>query len=240
MIGQMQERDNRVVIHVGQSRQLTQKQIGLLEFPYCGNKGYEYSYNTCQRRIREFYIPNKFLSEPTYMDLKGNGSTYPIYTLASEGKALYEHLTGFKPKTNYISFKYTPHLIETNKIIIFLKRKGYINIDDKNTSFEIEYKVGDKLADLRIEIKEFAFYVEIDLSEKDWKKEIQEQFNKYQKAFKQGKNKDKDIGVLYYSNRSKKLKKWLSQLYKGYLKVKFCKRQPKNISQAIRKFAKEL
>ncbi|MFW6016634.1 MAG: hypothetical protein ACOCRK_09360, partial [bacterium] len=125
MIGRLTKRDQRVVLHVGKCRQLTQRQIGLLEFPYKGKEDREYSYHYCQTRIRDFYIPNKLLKKPEYIDLEGRGSVTPIYRLGTEGKALYTHLTGEKAKMNMVSFKYTPHLIETNSIVVYLKKKGY-------------------------------------------------------------------------------------------------------------------
>ena len=217
----MTKRDNRVIVHIGKSRQLTQRQIGLLEFPYKGRKDKEYSYQYCQKRIREFYIPNKLLQKPKYIDLEGNGNMTPIYRLGSEGKALYEHLTGDKVKINRVSFKYTPHLIETNKIVVNLKREEIIK-----ENFELESKIGTKIADLKLNLEEFELCIEVDLSEKDWKKEIQKQFEQYQKMRFEGK-------LLYYSNRWKKLREWIGEIYERRIDLYFCKREPSKVKRVI-------
>lgn len=208
----MTERDSRVVVHVGKSRQLTQEQIGLLEFPYHGKKNREYSYQMCQKRIREFYIPNKLLQKPKYIDLEGNGNVTPIYRLGSEGKALYEHLTGEKAKMNRVSFKYTPHLIETNKIVVNLKREGIIK-----ENFELESSIGGKRADLKLNLEEFEVCIEVDLSGKDWKKEIQRQFEEYQMAEFEGR-------LIYYSKRWEKLREWITEIYEGYIDLYWCEK----------------
>ena len=226
MIGRLRERDKRVIEHLGKSRQLTQRQIGLLEFPYKGKKNKLYSYQTCQRRIREFYLPNGLLDHPVYLDLSNTRDTglTPIYRLGKEGKALYKHLTGENVKMNEISFRYTPHLIETNKIVVHLKRKGYLQ-----QNFEIESKIGSKRADLKLEFENFNVYVEVDLSESEYKREIQKQF----KAYKQ----EGSVNVLYYSNRCRTLQKWIQEIYEGRVNIKVCKRKTKSVINSIRKFA---
>lgn len=233
--GRFRERDTRVILHVGYHRQLTRDQIGILEFPYHGNKpNIKYSYNTCQRRIREFYIKNNILSEPIYVDLDGKGSNDPVYTLAVEGKALFELRTGLKPKTNTISLKYTPHLIEANNLLILLKRTGWLGIGN----FELESKVGNKLVDVMIDIRGKKIAIEVDLSEKDWKQQIQKQFKSYENAIQTSRTPDNFKGIIYYSNRYRKLQKWVSEVSKGYLSPCFVPRKPKVVLKAIKDMIK--
>ena len=217
------KRDKRVVLHVGHHRQLSRQQIQYLEFP---------SYNTCQRRIRESLIPEKLLKKPVYIDLDGTGKQTPIYTLGKKGKEYFEYATNEKPKTTRVSLKYTPHLIEVNNILIYLKKQGIIN-----NNFSIEKRIDDKQVDVVLKFKDFQVFIEVDLSEKDWKSEIQRQFQAYEKLFIRGLLDKGSTILVCYSNRHKKLRKWLTQVSKGYIEPAFCPRKPEKVQEII-KYAK--
>lgn len=211
-----QIRDEKVVIHLGYHTQLSQKQIQQLEFP---------SYQTCQRRIRECLIPEKLISKPTYLYI--NDKKTPIYKLLKKGRELYETRTGNKAKKKYFSFRYTPHLIETNSILVWLKKRNIINSEQ----FTIEKNVNNKRIDCLIELENKYIAIEVDLSESDWKKEIQKQYLSYTDI-----KLDKPFDLIYYTNRKIKLKKWIKEVADYNVNPFFTtKRSPYKIEMIIKK-----
>lgn len=229
-------RDEKVVIHLGYHHQLSQEQIEKLEFP---------SYHTFQRRWRDCYSPEAehLFEEPVYMDLYGDGRSVPIYRLARKGRDLFELRTGESAKKRQFSFRYTPHLIETNDMLIGIKahnyktkksrfspQKGLIGIGD----FEIEKQVGNKQVDVLVNFPQFYLAVEIDLSEKDWDSEIKTQFESYVDIFR-NKQFDKPLYLMYYTNREEKIQTWISEVTKKYnKKILFCPRNPNFVKRYIR------
>lgn len=207
-------RDKRLIIHLGYHKQLTHKQMGLLEFP-SKEDHLEYSYQSLQRRIREEFLPNKIFSNPLYLDI--DKETKAIYKLDDNGRKLFKMIAGENTFETEFNFRYTPRLIQINDILVELKRNNIIGIDD----FKIEYKTDYNVIDVLIDLKCKYLAIEIDYHETDWKKEIQNKYSQYTKI-----NLNKPLELLYYTNRMNQLKEWLNEVWKPKLNPYYIERNP--------------
>ncbi len=122
------ERDKNVILSVAKHRILTQRQMQELYFP---------SYNTCQRRIREEYIPNKLLESPFYWQVGMTGRRTPLYRLGKNGVILCREWEGREYSIPRWSLNYIPHILGLNNVLIKLVAKD----------FEIEYPLGKIIVD---------------------------------------------------------------------------------------------
>jgi hypothetical protein len=71
----------------------------------------------------------------------------------------------------------------------------------------LKKNVNNKRIDCLIELENKYIAIEVDLSESDWKKEIQKQYLSYTNI-----KLNKPFLLVYYTNRGNKLKKWIKKV----------------------------
>lgn len=197
-------RDKQVIKSIGNHKVLSQEQIQELYFP---------SYQTCQRRIRNEYIPHKYICSPFYINTDKEGHKTALYRLETAGKKLYKELTGKKYYTPKWNISYLPHLIEVNRILILLEEEN----------FRLEKKIGPVQIDAYIPDRKIA--IEVDLSETETKKEIQRQFANYENIYEKGYIEM----LIFFSNRANKLYDWAKDIAATDIPVKFALRNTPKI-----------
>ncbi|MFP4017052.1 MAG: replication-relaxation family protein [Halanaerobiales bacterium] len=206
-------RDRQMICSIGNHRVLSKDQLIYMYFT---------DYDTFQYRIREVLKPAKgnYVSDPFYLDNKEGRKKTVLYRLETAGKKEYKKLTGKKYYTPRWSLNYLPHLIETNWILILLSDV----IDD----FQLEKRIGMCQIDAYCRIKDKHIALEIDLSETETKREIQRQFENYQKLY----TKTDDIDLLvFFTNREYKLLEWTREIVYSDLEVKFVARTEEKLNK---------
>lgn len=216
-------RDKRLIIHLGYHKQLSHRQMGLLEFP-SSKHHLEYSYQSLQSRIRKVFLAENIFSNPLYLDLE-EGKRTPIYKLDKNGRKLFELLTTEKCSYTNFNYRYTPHLLQVNDILVELKRKEIIGMND----FIIEHKTDFNVIDVLVDLKKMYLAIEVDLSESDWRKEIQKQYIDYLSI-----SLDKSFELMYYSNRVDKLREWISEVGDEKVVPYFVERNPRLATNIIK------
>ena len=217
------KRDKKVIISVAKHKILSKPQIIKLHFP---------SDETCQRRIRLELLANGYFDNPFYYNIIGTRKRLPLYRLAKKGKKLYKELTGNDYDIPQWGLNYIPHLLETNNITIHLWKSGLFK------EFKIERMLTSKIIPDSLMITKTGekMAIEVDLSEKQRKNEIESKYRSYEKLTKS--RSDELDYLVFYTNRPKTLNNWIGGVYNGGIKPIFVARTEEGRNKLIRKIEK--
>lgn len=163
------------------------------------------SYHTCWRRMNKCLKPEGYINkDPFYIKVKPRGGKIALYRLEKYGKRKYKQLTGEKYKRPRWKFVHLEHLLELNWVLITL-----------GMDFELEKDFGGIRADAYV-----GEIIELDMGT-EGKREIQKKYRRYKRTGE---------GLIWISNRVKRLRKWCSEIGGRYIKKnKFVRKKKSSI-----------